>query len=131
MGVEAVAVASPFQADLAAVEGAIREGSLAGTGDVFLISPTANAAFLLANRVRAAGGSVVRATEAFRAAGQDFAPGTFILKGGLERQALETLARDGNVSVTAVAEAPVVKTRDVVASRIGLYKPWVASMDEG
>jgi len=131
MGVEAVAAEKPFQAALAPVEGAIHEGSVAGTGDVFLVGPTANAAFLLANRVRAGGGSVRRATEAFRAAGQDLAPGTFILNGGLERQALETLARDSNITVTAVAEAPAVKSRPVMTSRLGLYKPWVASMDEG
>jgi hypothetical protein len=131
MGVEAVAVAAPLQADLAAVDGPIRDGSLAGTGEVFLVGPSANAAFLLANRVRAAGGSVSRATEAFKAAGQDFAPGTFLLRGGLGREAVETLARDHNLAVTAVAAAPAVKTRAAATARVGLHKPWVASMDEG
>jgi hypothetical protein len=74
---------------------------------------------------------VRRATAAFTAAGRSFEPGAFVIEGGLERAAAESLARTRGVNVVALATAPEVTTVALKPTRVGLYKSWVANMDEG
>jgi hypothetical protein len=105
-------------------------GSLSGTGALLVVDGRANGAFVLANRALAGGGDVRRATAAFSAAGRNFEPGTFLVR-GLERLTAESLARAHGVRVFAMDQAPAVATVAVAKPRLGLYKPWVANMDEG
>ena len=49
----------------------------------------------------------------------------------LDAAALEALARDRGVAMTALAALPDVATEALKPRRIGLFKPWVATMDEG
>jgi len=105
--------------------------TIGGTGGVYVVSARANEAFLLANRTWKAGGEVRRAPAAFSAGGHDYPAGTFILK-GLERSAVEAVARQMGVPIAAVEASPSgAATAIVKAPRIGLYKPWVPNMDEG
>ena len=132
MGVEGAWLEAPFTASLdpVATAGEVFKGSLSGTGGVLLVDARANGAFLLANRALAAGGEVRRATAAFDAAGRTFEPGTFILR-GLDRAAVEAVARERGVRVAAVGEARPWRAWLWPPGRIGLFKPWVANMDEG
>jgi len=132
MGVEGTWVAKPFQVALEPVTApAAVPATIAGTGGMYVVSARANDAFLLANRTWKAGGEVRRATAAFSSEGHDYPAGTFILK-GLERSAVEAVARQRGVPVAAVEVAPSgAATAVVKAPRIGLYKPWVPNMDEG
>jgi hypothetical protein len=132
MGVEGTWVEEPFETALEplAAPGDVFGGSLVGTGPVLIVDARANGAFALANRALAGGGQVRRATAAFNAAGRDFEPGTFIAR-GLDRAAAEALARARGVRAYAVAQAPEVATVALAPTRVGLYKPWVANMDEG
>jgi hypothetical protein len=132
MGVEGTWVAKPFDASLQPVTGpAGAPATVSGAGNLYLVSARANDAFLLANRTWKAGGEVRRATAAFNSGGHDYPAGTFILK-GLERSAVEPVARQKGVPVAAVEAAPSgVVTALVKAPRIGLYRPWVPNMDEG
>jgi hypothetical protein len=133
MGVDGVWVDEPFEAALVPVTtaGEVFAGSFAGNGPVLAVDARANGAFLLANRALAGGGTVRRATAAFTAGGRSFGPGAFVLDGGLDRAAAESLAREGGVTVVALAAAPEVATAVLKPGRVGLYKPWVANMDEG
>jgi hypothetical protein len=132
MGVEGTWVAKPFDASLQPVTGpAAAAATLSGAGDLYLVSARANDAFLLANRTWKAGGEVRRATAAFSVGGHDYPAGTFVLK-GLDRGAVEAVARQKGVPVAAVEAAPSgAATALVKAPRIGLYRPWVPNMDEG
>jgi hypothetical protein len=132
MGVEGTWVAKPFPVALEPVTGpAAAPATIVGAGGVYVVSARANEAFLLANRTWKAGGEVRRATAAFGAGGHDYPAGTFVLK-GLERGAVEAVARQTGVPVAAVEAAPSEATTALVkAPRIGLYKPWVPNMDEG
>jgi hypothetical protein len=132
MGVEGVMVAKPFQAALQAVgASAVEAGGVSGAGSTFVVAPRANAAYLLANRVLKAGGEVARAKAAFQAGGASFEPGSFVLKGGLDRAAVEALARERGLRVAAVEAAPSVDLLRLRPPRVGVYKPWVPTIDEG
>lgn len=133
MGVEGAWVEEPFEAALEPVAAGrdVFAGSLSGSGGVLLVDARANGAFVLANRALAGGGDVRRATAAFAAAGRSFGPGTFLIEGGLERVAAESVAKAQGVPVFAVGSRPDVAAVTLKATRIGLYKPWVANMDEG
>jgi hypothetical protein len=132
MGVEGTWVAKPFDASLQPVTGpAAAPATVSGAGDLYLVSARATDAFLLANRTWKAGGEVRRAKAAFNSGGHDYPAGTFILK-GLQRSAVEAVARQKGVPVAAVEAAPSAAASAMVkAPRIGLYRPWVPNMDEG
>jgi hypothetical protein len=108
---------------------AVMSAAVTGAGGLYVVSARANDAFLLANRTWKAGGEVRRVTAAFSERGQEYPAGTFVLK-GLERAAVETVARERGLSVVAVESAPAAAAV-VRAPRIGLYRPWVPNMDEG
>ena len=133
MGVDGVWVDEPFEAALVPVTapGEVFAGSLAGSGPILIADARANGAFVLANRALAGGGAVRRATAAFAAGGRSFGPGAFLIEGGLDRAAAESLARARGVTVVALDTAPEVATVSLKPARVGLYKPWVANMDEG
>jgi hypothetical protein len=132
MGVEGTWVDEAFTAPLDPVASPadVFPGTVSGSGGVLLLDARANGAFALANRALAGGGEVRRATTEFNASGRTFVPGTFLVR-GLDRPTADALARTRGVRVAAVERAPSVATVTVAPVRIGLYKPWVANMDEG
>jgi hypothetical protein len=132
MGVETLLLNEPFEARLEAVDDhVVAPGDLTGSGDVFLIGPRSNAVFLAVNRALRAGGRVWRARTAFEAQERDFEAGAFIIEGGLSRSALKALAAEHGLEVTATSQRPEVEAVRIREPRIGLYKPWRPSIDEG
>jgi hypothetical protein len=130
MGVEGAWIARPFEAALDLMTGpAAAPAALSGHGGVYLVSPRANDAFLLANRTWKAGGEVRRLTAPFDAGGHELPAGTFVLK-GLDRAAVEAVARERGLPVVAVESAPAAATL-LKPPRVGLYKSWVPNIDEG
>lgn len=135
MGVDGAFVAARIEAPLqplTALEppaGAFGAG-IAGSGDVLVIDPASPVAHLLARRALAAGAKVWRYEAGVEAGGRTFAPGAFGIEAGA-REALAALARQRGATGVAVAALPDGPRRARVAKRIGLLKPWTASMDEG
>jgi hypothetical protein len=131
MGVKGSFVAKPFTAALEPVASfAHAPGRLIGSGEGYLVPPTSNEAFRLVNRVIAAGGEVRRARAAFTAAKREFEAGTFLIYGGLTAAKVEAFARESGLDVWAV-DLDAGRFSGLKSTRIGLYKPWVANMDEG
>ncbi len=103
-------------------------GGLAGEGEWFALEPGSNAAYRLVNGVLSGGGSVNVATHPFRGDdGRVHPAGTFVIR---KSASLARLAAERHVTLTALSRAPdsIAPQRRV---RVGLYKPWTASMDEG
>ncbi len=131
MGVETVRVDKPFEAPLDPVaENTLSPGRVEGEGGVLVADPAANAAFVLANRVLKIGGKVSRAMSAFKVGGRELPPGAFVFEGD-DRAPFEAFARDRGLVLTAIAAPPTGSLVALRAPRIGLYKSWVPSMDEG
>ncbi len=103
-------------------------GSLRGEGVAYALGRNTNNAFRLVNAVLASGGRVNVATKSFAGGdGASFPAGTFIISRNAK---LDELATRYHLTLTAIPELPtsVAAQRPV---RVGLYKPWNASMDEG
>ncbi len=103
-------------------------GGAEGSGAVYAISHQENNVTRLINSVLKAGGSVSVAKEAFTAKGMKFPAGTVLFAPGGN---LASLAASYHLTLQALPEAPKLATSKLKNVRVGLYKPWLASMDEG
>jgi hypothetical protein len=157
MGVRTVAVERPFDTSvlsrLAAYPRAAGRLVTAGVPNPwgYAIEPSANNAVIAVNRLLARGYHVERARRSLQAApGHALRPGAWVVRA--DGQARETAAsadvvpdRAGAVvsddiadlvaefglQVVALAREPAGERVPARAARIGLYKSWVANMDEG
>ncbi|TFG38331.1 MAG: hypothetical protein E4H44_04055 [Candidatus Aminicenantes bacterium] len=86
-----------------------------------IIPAGADTLYTAVNRLLADGRTVARVPET---------GDIFIAHTQVDRAALAALADELTLPTVEVAEAPK-STRAIRAQRIGLFKPWVASMDEG
>ncbi len=136
MGVAAVAVATPFEADLSLETDEIRPppGSLLGSGSAYAVDYSMNAANLAIHRALASGARVVLLSEPLNAGDRVWPVGTAVIQGAGVRRILEDLALSEGLSAQAVGGvggegAP--RAYQLRQPRVGLYQPWTASMDEG
>jgi hypothetical protein len=132
MGVDADAVTDPLEADQRALltkidAVALPEASLEGSGTLFAISHKVNASFELVNAALKQGGSVSLAQEPVKTA-EGMENGAFLI-GGMSRAALDGLAKKYAVSAESVSVP--AHTLAIKKARIGLYRPWAPSIDEG
>jgi hypothetical protein len=101
---------------------------IAGGGDVFVISRRPNASYAVVNEVLKQGGSVAMSKDAI-ATPEGKERGAFVIR-GLGRGAMDGVAKKYGVSVAALTAEP----GNVIAikkARVGLYRPWAPSIDEG
>lgn len=99
-----------------------------GQGDVFLLSHKPNQSFQLVNAALSKGASVAVANDVVQTP-EGSERGAFVLS-GLKRGDIDALATQFNVDATATRNAPE-DTTPLKAARIGLYRPWQPSIDEG
>jgi len=140
MGVKAVEVVNPFDAELEIVArsdspppGAIE--ALEGGGGCVLVERSQNNAFVLINRLLAAGAAVktmVEIGDDTIAGGRKFPLGTFVIgsEDGLP-DGIGDMIEELGLRAFSVGAPPPARLADVEPVRLGLYQPWTASMDEG
>jgi hypothetical protein len=100
---------------------------VAGEGTAFAVSHKPNAAFEVVNAALAKGGTVALAPEPVKTS-EGMERGAFIVS-GLSRSAMGEIA--AKYSVGAVGVSAPENTIALKKARIGLYRPWAASIDEG
>ena len=98
-------------------------------GAAFAIQPGSPENFKAINAALRAGGSAEIARAPFTAGGKSFPAGTVVLDTAAARAASAAAAEAG-IIWTTLSSAPA-KLEKLQAPRVGLYKPWAASMDEG
>jgi hypothetical protein len=131
-GVSADAVSDPLGQDQRALMAKIDkvelpDVSVDGAGAVFAVSHRANAAFELVNAALRSGATVSLAQDAVKTEqGQEV--GAFLI-GGISRTTVGDLTKKYGVSAVGVA-APA-HTLAIKKARVGLYRPWTPSIDEG
>jgi hypothetical protein len=108
-------------------------GKIAGKPDfAYLISPQSNVSFTAINRVFKEGGKVERATEPFSADKKAFPAGIFLISSSSVKSSfIEKLARELNLEIAGISEKPKTDTFNLKKVRLGVYKSWVSSEDEG
>jgi len=103
-------------------------GNIDGNGSVFVLSHRSNATFKALNAILDGGGRV-----SFAPTETDAPDGTeagALVVTGFDREKLKKVAGDDSLKWKAVGAAP----KDAVAvkkARVGLYRSWVANIDEG
>ncbi len=135
MGVEVVAVDEDLDVDRSAVSlpvslpaGAVRGSAGAG----YALRPAMNLSALAVNRLLRAGETVRRARAEFRAGRETWPAGTFfVARSAATADAVSGLAGELGLEFTALPNAPDVPLATLSLPRVGLYKSYVASMDEG
>jgi len=104
------------------------QGRVEGSGSVYAVTRETNAATHLLNAALKAGANVSVAQQAFQAGGASYPVGTLVIE---DASGMGDLAAKYHVTVHALSAKPSVATVAQHAVRVGLYKPWAASMDEG
>jgi hypothetical protein len=113
--------AAPFDSSPLAAAIVPPAGSITGSGDRLAVRPQENNAFRMINRTLASGGTV-----RFQSAGADGSGGRYLID-GIPQNTL----RDWVTELHVRAERTNASGDAAVRSRIAVYKPWRASMDEG
>jgi hypothetical protein len=131
MGVKAIEIRKPFEADLSTIEPVAPVGSISGNGSGgFAISARTNRSALALNRLLAAGVEVKRTTA--RLNEPDLPAGSIIVEASESARAtIQTLVADIGVDVVrldSVPETGIIRQR---APRTGIYASWSPSIDEG
>ncbi len=104
-------------------------GGVTGTGTVFAVNHNGdNALATLRYRLKQADFQAAEAP--FEAAGKKFNRGSFLIR-GVAAADLDRAAKDLGVAVTALAEAPTVKTHPLRAARVAIMHTWLGTQVEG
>ena len=133
MGVTVDAVSDPMTGEQRVamskvVQVRLPEAQVAGEGSTFVISHKPNAAFKLVNDALAHGGTVALSQEPAKTA-EGMERGAFIVS-GVDRS--EMAAMTAKYSVGAVATKDnLTRLIPLKKARVGLYRPWNPSIDEG
>ena len=136
MGVDWARVDRPFRADYEETL-ALRWHEVPPRADdapALLLPAASNQSYAIVNQLLAAGVKVERGVDTLRAdvggAQWGFPPGAFVVP--REAKALvERLAAERRVGVFGLAKSSTGRRAALRAPRVGMYKSWAASMDEG
>ncbi len=99
-----------------------------GSGVAFILSHKPNASFRVINDVLAAGGSVAFAQDEVKTS-EGPEQGAIVLS-GIGRNTVADLTKKYGISVMAIDKSPE-HTIAIHKARVGLYRPWDSSIDEG
>lgn len=98
----------------------------------YLLSHQDNLSALAVNRLLAAGDRVRWTREALEAGGSAHGPGMIVVEqGGGTAERVEILARELGLDFVGLDQQPTATLYRLRSPRVGLYKSWVANMDEG
>jgi len=129
-GVKVAEAQAPLKAKLKQLEKAVPlGGKVEGSGSSYLLCPRTNNSYLAVNRILKKGGKVQRALDSFEAGGKSYAAGTMIVR-SVKQSLMDSLAKELYLNIGKTGKIPV-KTSTLKTPRIGLYKGWAGSMDEG
>jgi hypothetical protein len=133
MGVRVDAVSDPLTPDelthlksVQTLDGPAAE--VQGAGATFVVSHQSNASFRLINDALSAGGTVAFAQDSMKTS-EGMEKGAIVV-GGVSRANLNDWSKKYGLSALATEKAPE-HTIAVHKARIGLYRPWDSSIDEG
>ncbi len=130
MGVEAIRMDLPFETGLKPVSKAsLPVGNVNGGGDTYILDHDVLDSYRAVNRLLEEGGDVAWATRSFTSGGRRYPAGAIVVSGtGIENK-VRSLAKEFNLRIQAGSPPP--ELMELKPLRLGLYKPWVANMDEG
>jgi hypothetical protein len=137
MGVKVITVTTPFQATLAKADtikapAGMVERAESGAAKVYLLEHDSNASMKALNRLMKEKAEVYWVAKPITVKGKLYPAGTMIIRAtpGIETK-LQDIARDSAVNFIASNDRLNTEAYKLNPPRIGMYKGYVASMDEG
>jgi hypothetical protein len=133
-GVDAVASEHPLQVKLEKVNNIQPpEGGVEGKGaGAFLVGHESNMSLRAANRLVKLGAKLSWARKPFSIQGRSYPAGTMIINpAGVDFGKISALAKELSLKFMALETKPDVSALELGPIHIGLYRSWVANMDEG
>lgn len=132
MGVEATAIQSPVDETVRQSLKQVREavpspGAIQGSGSFFRLSRRSNRSYEAVNKLLSEGGKASVMSEP--ASGAGALPKDWFLVGGIDSGRLREVAERYRLRLEATSLRP--EAVELRAPRVGLYRPWTASIDEG
>ena len=111
----------------------IQKGAVIGSaGYGYLLRHEENNSFTAINRILKNNGKVLWGQTAFSGDQAQVPPGGIIIPAGsVTRSFMQSLADELDLKIRGISKRPKVKTTEVKKVRLGLYKSWQASSDEG
>jgi len=108
-------------------------GTVSGRPEfAYLIDHNVNASFTATNRILKKGGTVQWAKSPFLVKNVSFPEGTIIVPSrGLSKSFMEKLAADLHLKITGISAKPKTEAYRLKKLRVGIYKSWIPSTDEG
>jgi hypothetical protein len=132
MGIDVDRVAESFNVQTEKVTGLVSyyEGDVNRNGSFgYALSANTNAAVVATNKVLKAGGTAYKSMTEFKAGKTTMPAGSYIVSG--DKALMESLAQEYGLEFTGLAAKPEVQLKKIHLPKVGLYKSWVANMDEG
>lgn len=108
-------------------------GRVGGKGNAgYILGHESNTSLIAVNRLMKAGAKVSWAKNSFTIEGRRYPIGTIIIDSQrISSDKIGSMAKELSLEFIAVESMPRVSALQLKPIHIGLYKPWVANMDEG
>lgn len=134
MGVQVDRIDSTFEAQAQMLESliALEKGTISGNGKAgFVFSAKENVAYTAVNELLKAGFPVNIIHDTLEVDGVQMEPGLFWVDGKNVKSTLDKLAGTKGLNFIGLDKKPKVKIQTLEKVKLGIYKSWVANMDEG
>lgn len=108
-------------------------GHINGEADFgYVLSHKPNSGARIVNQLLADGEKVYWTKSSFSSNGNEFGPGSIVIKSKRRTSdVVQKMAQKEGMNFTALQKEPSVELYEVQRPKVGLYKSWVANMDEG
>ncbi len=110
---------------------AFNDEFVSGAASIFALDPANTASYRLLNAILKKGLAAFWAQTPIRDGDQEFPIGTILVNGKGRESTLKDIAQGSGVEVQGLQTRPAGAMYRLQAPRVGLYKSWVANMDEG
>jgi len=127
MGLKVDKIGDTFKASTTEItnRATIKEGKVSKGSFGYSLSANANHSYKAVNQLLAKGIKIYRMTEA----SNDLAPGDFVVEGGANE--VNELASNLGIDFNGLNASPSGTKSELKKPKVGLYKSWMANMDEG
>jgi hypothetical protein len=130
MGVEAIKIDLHFEAQLQQIlDAKPPEGKVIGSGNTYILDHNVLDSYRAVNRLLEEGANVGWAIESFTSGGKRYPAGAIIVSGSDLSRKIQSLSKEFNLQIN-IGNSPekLIKLKSL---KLGLFKPWIANMDEG
>jgi hypothetical protein len=136
MGVKAISAGTQLSENILLTKVEIsqpKQFSITGSDEFcYIISHNFNNCFIVINRILKNKGKVFWIKNSFFESGKEYSSGTIIIpKNNISRNYIESIAKDLFIPIIGIKNKPNVEMNEIRMPNIGLYKSFVANVDEG